>query len=199
MNKRDFLMQLRKGLSGLTREDMEERLLFYSEMIDDRMEEGLSEEEAVSAVGSVEKIVAQAVTDIPIVKVTKERTKEKRRLKVWEILLLVLGSPLWLSLGVAVLAVVFSLYVSLWAVIISLWAVFGSLIGCSIGGVVAGLVFICIGGIPAGIATMGAGIVCAGLSIFAFWGCKAATKGVLVLAKKTAMGIKNCFTKKEEA
>jgi len=199
MNKRDFLMQLRKGLSGLTREDMEERLLFYSEMIDDRMEEGLSEEEAVSAVGSVEKIVAQAVTDIPIVKVTKERTKEKRRLKVWEILLLVLGSPLWLSLGVAALAVVFSLYVSLWAVIISLWAVFGSLIGCSIGGVVAGLVFICIGGIPAGIATMGAGIVCAGLSIFAFWGCKAATKGVLVLAKKTAMGIKNCFTKKEEA
>lgn len=47
MNKQEFLVKLRKGLSGLPKEDIEERLTFYSEMIDDRMEEGLSEEEAV--------------------------------------------------------------------------------------------------------------------------------------------------------
>ena len=49
MGKQEFLAQLRKGLQGLPQEDIEERLTFYSEMIDDRMEEGLSEEEAVSA------------------------------------------------------------------------------------------------------------------------------------------------------
>ncbi len=43
MNKQAFLTQLRKGLSGLPQEDIEERLAFYSEMIDDRIEEGLSE------------------------------------------------------------------------------------------------------------------------------------------------------------
>ena len=38
-----FLDELRKGLSGLPEEDIQERLSFYSEMIDDGMEEGLSE------------------------------------------------------------------------------------------------------------------------------------------------------------
>ena len=49
MNKQEFLSQLRKGLAGLPQNDIEERLAFYGEMIDDRIEEGLSEEEAVSA------------------------------------------------------------------------------------------------------------------------------------------------------
>ena len=52
MNKQEFLSRLRKQLRGL--EDREERVTFYSEMIDDRMEDGLSEEEAVAAVGSLE-------------------------------------------------------------------------------------------------------------------------------------------------
>ena len=57
MNKQEFLAGLQKGLSGLPQEDVEERLTFYGEMLDDRMEEGLSEEEAVAAAGSVEEIV----------------------------------------------------------------------------------------------------------------------------------------------
>ena len=56
MNKQEFLDRLRKGLSGLPQAEREERLLFYSEMIDDRMEEGLTEEEAVAALGSLEEI-----------------------------------------------------------------------------------------------------------------------------------------------
>ena len=59
MNKQEFLMQLRKGLSYMPQEDIEERLTFYSEMIDDRMEEGLSEEDAVLAVGPVDDIISQ--------------------------------------------------------------------------------------------------------------------------------------------
>lgn len=60
MNKREFLAGLRKGPAGLPQEDMEERLTFYAEMLDDRMEEVLSEEEAVEAVeavGPIDEIV----------------------------------------------------------------------------------------------------------------------------------------------
>ena len=46
MNKREFLASLRNGLYGLPQDDIEERLGFYAEMIDDRMEEGLTEEQA---------------------------------------------------------------------------------------------------------------------------------------------------------
>ncbi len=199
MGKQEFLVQLRKGLSGLPQEDIEERLTFYSEMIEDRKEDGLSEEEAVSAIGSVDEIVAQVVAQIPLVKIAKERIRPKRRLSAGEIVLLVLGSPIWLSLGIAAIAVILSLYISLWAVIISLWAVFASFAGCSIGGVLACVVFIVNGNGASGIAMLAAGIVCAGLSIFMFYGCKAATMGTLLLTKKMAICIKNCFRVKEEA
>ena len=54
MNKQAFLERLRKALSGLPPKEQEERITFYSEMIDDRMEEGLSEEEeAVASIGTI--------------------------------------------------------------------------------------------------------------------------------------------------
>ena len=133
MNKQEFLAGLQKGLSGLPQEDVEERLTFYGEMLDDRMEEGLSEEEAVAAAGSVEEIVGQVVADIPLARIAKERIRQKRRLKAGEIVLLMLGSPVWLSLGIAAAAVIFALYVSLWAVVVSLWAVFAALAVCAAG------------------------------------------------------------------
>ncbi len=199
MNRQEFLAQLHKGLCGLPQDDVEERLTFYGEMIDDHVEEGLSEEEAVSAIGSVDEIVVQVIADIPLTKIAKERIRSKRRLKAWEIVLLALGSPVWLSLGIAAVAVMLSLYIAAWSVIVSLWAVFGSLIGCSFGGVVAGVAFACSGPVLTGVAMLGAAMVCAGLSVFTFYGCKATTKGLLLLTKKTAVWVKNGFIKKEEA
>ena len=199
MNKQEFLTQLRKELSVLPQKDIEEYLTFYTEMIEDRIEEGLSEEEAVSAVGSLEEIVKQTVSDTSLIKIAKERIKQKRQIKAWEIVLLILGSPIWLSLGLAVFAVILSLYISLWAVIISLWAIFASTVACCIGGVLSCIVFTLSGNSVSGFAILAAGIVCAGLSIFMFYGCKTATNGILILTKKIAIWIKNCFIKKEKA
>lgn len=50
-------------------------------MINDRIEEGLSEKVDVSDVGSIGDIVSQIVADIPLTKIAKERIKPKRRLK----------------------------------------------------------------------------------------------------------------------
>ena len=199
MRKQEFLAQLRKGLSGLPQDDIEERLAFYSEMIDDRIEEGLTEEEAVSAVGSVEQIVAQVVADTPFTKIAKERIKAKRQLGVWEILLLVLGSPIWLSLSIAAFAVGISVYAVLWSLIVSLWAVLASFEACAAGGILACVALIMGGNGASGVAMLALGIVCAGLSIFMFYGCKAATNGTVMLTKKIAIGIKNCFIRKEAA
>jgi len=199
MNKRAFLAELQKGLSGLPQKDIEERLTFYREMIDDRMEEGLSEEEAVEEFGNVSEIIAQIIADSSFDRSVKQKTNSVKKLKAWEIVLLILGSPVWLSLAVVALAVIISLYVVLWAMIISLWAVFVSLAAGILGGTAAGLAFTLNGHALSGIAMIGAGIVCAGVTIFAFFGCKAATKGTLFLTKVCASGIKGCFVKKEEA
>ncbi len=122
----------------------------------------------------------------------------KKEFQPWEIVLLVLGSPVWLSLAVAAAAILFAVYISLWAVVISLWAVFGSVIGCSAGGILAGIVFACSKNALTGWAVMGAGILCMGLSVFCFFGCKAATRGLLWMTKKSAGWLKRCFVKKEE-
>ena len=68
MNKNEFLLKLKKGLRGLPQADIDERLTFYSEMIDDRMEEGLTETEAVEAIGSVNDVTAQILAETPLTK-----------------------------------------------------------------------------------------------------------------------------------
>ena len=199
MRKLEFLNQLRAKLVGLPRQDAEERLAFYGEMIDDRIEDGLTEEEAVLDIGSVDEIYEQIIADIPFTKIAKERIKPKRRLLAWEIVLLVLGSPIWLSLAIAAFAIILSLYVVLWSLNVSVWAVFVSLVACVIGGAAAGVILAITGNGFMGIAMVSAGVVCAGLAILLFFGCKAATKGTLLLTRKMALGTKKCFVRKEKA
>lgn len=198
MKKIEFILALHNRLSGLPHEEVEERLLFYSEMIDDRMEEGMSEEEAVAAIGSVDEIVQQILADIPLSSLAKQWVKPKRRLRGGEILMLVLGSPIWLSLLIAAFAVVLSVYVALWAVVASLWAVPVSLIGTALGCVILGAVSLIHNSSVVCIALMGAGLVCAGLSILAFFGCKACTKGAAWLSRKLVLAIKTCFAGRSE-
>ena len=198
MSKQEFLAELRKGLSGLPQSDIEERLSFYSEMIDDRMEEGISESEAVDAIGPVSDVVAQILADTPFSKLVKEKVKPKRTMKAWEIVLLILGSPIWLSLLIAAVAVILAVYIVIWSVIISVWAIETSLAGCAVGGVVAAPIMAFQGYSLTGLAMLGAGLVCAGLAVFMFFGCKASTKGILILTKKIALVIKSWFVGKEK-
>ncbi len=221
MTKLKFLLELEKKLSTLSQEDIEERLTFYSEMIEDRVEEGISEEDAVAQIGDVEDIAAQVLADHRVEEpafgeetVTvegapdTEPSQEKRRMKPWEITLLTLGSPIWISLLIAVLAVAFSLVVSvlaigfslvisLWAVVVSLWAVFVALVACAAVLPVAAVYLICIGYTLSGLAVIGTSLVCAGLAIFFFYGCKMATKGMALLTKLAVISLKKCFHRKE--
>ena len=97
------------------------------------------------------------------------------------------------------MAVLLSVYVVLWSVVVSVWSAFGSLVACAFGGVVAGAIFAVTNNALTGIALIGASLVCAGVAVFMFFACKAATKGIILLTKKIALGIKKSFVKKEEA
>ena len=198
MNKQEFLSQLRKGISGLPQDDIDERVSFYSEMIEDRMEEGLSEEEATEAIGPVDTIISQIIADTPFSKLVKEKIRSKKKNNAWMIVLLVIGSPVWLSLLIAAFAVIFSLYAVLWAVVLSFWAVFVSLAVCTLGGIVGGILLLCKGNVLTGLALIGAGVICAGLSVLLYFFCLAAVKGSIWLTKKLALSLKKGFANKEE-
>lgn len=199
MNKQEFLSRLRKGLSGLSQQDIEERVIFYNEIIDDRIEEGIPEEDAVAEIGSVDEITAQITADIPPAKTVEEKAKPKRTIKAWEIVLLVLGAPIWLSLLIAAAAVIFAFCIVLWSLVVSLWAVEVSLIGSFLGCTVAGIATALHGSGAEGAFMLGAGFICAGLSLFLLFGCLGASKGICLLTKNIALGIKNLFFRKENS
>ena len=195
MDKTQFLVALCDKLAHLPQREVEERLRFYMEMIDDRMEEGFSEKDAVAAVGSIDDIATQVAADLSAspAPIPEEKTAPaKRRRKAWQIVLLALGSPLWLSLLIAAAAVAFSLYVSAWAVVVSFWAAFGSVVACIPAAFISGIVFIAQGNLYSGLFMIAAGFVCAGLAILLFFGCKALSKGTCLLTKKV-------FQRKEKA
>ena len=184
MTKKEFLDRLREKLAGLPREDTEERLLFYGEMIDDRMEEGIGEEEAVAGIGPVDWIASQIISDIPFSRLIGDKSVPARRLKVWEIVLLALGSPVWIPLAAAAIVLIAALLIVLISLSVCLWAVFAASAGSTLMGCVWGAVLITQGGVWAGIASIGAGTACAGLSLMLFRLSSSLTKAVLLLIKK---------------
>lgn len=196
MNKSEFIVELRKKLSSLSANELEERIDFYGEMVDDRIEDGLSEEEAVLDIGSIDDIANQIITEAGE-KIKKP--KVKRRLKGWEIALLAIGSPLWFTLLIAALAILFAVYIVLWVLVVSVWAIFVSFVCSGFLGVVCGIAIMIDGYPPVGVALMGAGLILIGLSILLFFGGKASIKGALRLSKNIILCIKNSFWVKEKA
>lgn len=196
MNKNAFLSVLRERLNGLPEEDINKSMEFYSEMIDDRVEDGMSEEEAVEAIGTIDEIISQILSEVSLPKLVKEKVKPKRALKAWEIVLLILSAPIWLPVLFSVIATVLSIYLTIWFVIISLYvadlavAVYGiALVALAIAAAINGQ-FAVFG------VLFGFGLVCGGLSILLFFGFNLVTKGILFLSKKAVLGIKGLFIKK---
>ena len=199
MKKPEFTAALRKRLSGLPKKELEESILFYHEMIDDRIEEGMGEQEAIADIGGVDKVASEIVESIPLSRLVKERIKPNRALKVWEIVLILLGSPIWLSLIAVVFALTVSIYAVLWSLVISLWAVFAAFALSAPSGVICGVAFAFSGDILFGALLTVSGMIAAGISIFSFFLCKSATVGAAILSKKTVLLIKKIFVMGERA
>ena len=166
MDKNTFLSELQKRLKGLPEEDVQRTLEYYREMIEDRMEEGLTEEEAVADMGSIEEIAE------PILPKTS-----RRKMKTWEIVLLILGFPVWFPLLVAAAAVVVSIVATIYAVDVSLAA------SC-LGGVLCAVVYLIQCNWAGAAFIFGAALVCGGLSVLCFMGSNVLMKVCFTAMKK---------------
>ena len=199
MNKQEFLTELKSALSGLPDEEAEERIAFYDEMIDDRIEEGLSEEIAIAQIGSVDSIVSQIITDYPLAKLFKERIKPKRVRPAWKTALIVIGFPLWFPILAAVAVIACAFYFLLCSLILCLWAIELALIACAFAGMIISAFYFIRGYTMNGVAFLGAGLFCSGVSIFVFMSCVAASKGIVHLTCKIPLAIKTMIFKKESS
>ena len=122
MNKEEFLNRLREALKGLPAAETEKSALYYAEILDDRMEDGMSEVEAVASLGAPEEVAENLKLELPLGTLVRSKMSGSG-VGAGTVILLVLGSPVWLPLLLAGLAVALSLAVSLWAIVLSLWTV----------------------------------------------------------------------------
>ncbi len=196
MNKKQFLDSLSEKLRGFPEEDAKKSLEYYSEIIDDRIENGENEEEAVAGLGNIDDILAQILADTPLPRIVKEKVKPKRNLIGWEIALILLGAPLWIPLAIAILAVILSLYVILWSVVISVCATAAVLIFSAVALLGAGAVMLFTGHAVQGILILGTVFICTGSFILVFIICKALVRGAVALCKAIVFGIKSIFVRK---
>ena len=195
MRKQEFLEKLKLRLAKLPQREVDERLSFYGEMIDDRIEEGVTEEEAVSQIGSVEEIAAQILSDISLAKIVKERMMPKRALKWWEIVLLIMAAPILLVVLASVLAAFISLYAAAFLVVVSAWAVGVSLVAYAVFG--SGIAIVMVGEGVFALAHLGMALFALGLSFFVFLGTKKLTLLSWFFTKKLVLWIKTLFIGKE--
>ena len=128
MNKTQFCALLENKLKPyLSPKEMYKTLNFFEEMIDDRIDEGLSEEEAVSQLGDIDIIVDQILDEHNI---GKKQTKLVWRFIPRELgfINIVLLFPAWIT--------IFSLVASLFIVILSIiFSIVLSIIAIFIGGI----------------------------------------------------------------
>lgn len=192
MDKSQFLSQIHKALSAIPRADREGYADYYAEMIDELVEEGKNESEAIESIGSVEDISNQILADTPLPVLVKERVRPATKMRTWEIALLTLGAPLWLPLILALTAVIFAVFIVIWSIIVCFIAVGLSLL--------VSAVFIIIKAFSAPfyitITLIGVFIMLIGAVILFGIAIKNVVKAVLVLSKKFLLLIKRCFARK---
>lgn len=195
MTKQLFLDSVRIRTGILPKKDRERLLEFYSESIDDRIEDGLTEEQAVEAIGSVDEVAAQILSEAQLPKA--EAAPVRRNLRAWEIVLLVLGSPLWLSLlaaalllAVGVVLTVAMGYVVLWTGVLVLYTGNLCLAVGAIAAFAGGVSYMTSGNAGLVLMAFGIGIALIGAAVLAFFVCNLAAKGVLALGKGIVRGIR---------
>jgi uncharacterized membrane protein len=198
MKKEEYLDQIRQLLQSLPPEDLERSLAFYAESIDDRMEDGMSEEEAVAAMESPESAANAILLEQPLSTLVKARVRDRRKKSALEILLLVLGFPLWLPLLLTALALAFTFILLAWVLVLVPAAVCLALGISAIALLFGGALSLTKIALPAILAAPGAVLILAGLAILAGFVVIGTVRLAVLLSKAVVRGIKSLLIRKED-
>lgn len=188
MTKCEFLKKLDSLLSHIPTKERQKALDFYEELIDDHIESGLSEEDAVIALEDVNAIAQKIINESPNAGVSVKRKK------TWITVTLAATCIIWVPIAISLAATVLCLYISVWAVAISLFVAAAlcilSLPFCII------TAFLLLGhNIPSAIFQFGAGLVLCAMGVFILLGSIKFSQGLIFLTKYSLAMISKPFRK----
>lgn len=195
MDKNQFIGELKKSLAKLPESEIEKSIAFYLEIIDDRIEEGESEEQAIAAMGDPSVIARTIVEELPAL--PKVIIKSKTPSKVLNWILLILGSPIWFSLAFAGAAVLLSVYLTIWSLVVAVWIIAVSFLAGIPLGIFMYIWGLLNGQVWYGVWELGAGFVLSGIGVFCLNGAIKASGSLAEVSKRYIMKVRSWFKKKE--
>ena len=190
MKRNEFMEAVRKKLKGLSEEDINKALEFYDEIINDKVEDGVPEDEAVDALGTPDEIAEQILMGMSLPKLVKAKAKPAGGFKAWEIVLIILGFPVWFPLLVAAASIVFALFIVILALVISFFAI---VISFGIGGLVlvaASVMALIAGSGASAVYQIGVALMLIGLAVLLFIPAKALALWMVEMCKKFGRWVK---------
>lgn len=196
MNKQEYLARLRAALACLPEGEIEESVAFYTEMIDDRVADGLTEEEATAQLDDPKAAARAIIADLPVVPRTVVLTKQRNRALYWT--LVILGSPLWLTLLLAAGMLVLAGLLTIWCLILGLWLLAAGLLAGGPLGIGVCLWALAVGQPAYGVFELGSGLLCFGLGLFCLHGAVAASKTLMQVSRQWIAKAKAPFVKVKE-
>ncbi len=189
MNKNEFTRELKSKINHLPKAERRKILQYYYEMISERMDDGMTEAEAIDALGNLDELFAEYA---PTVKEPEKGVK----LRAWHIIMLIVGSPLWISMVAALLCIILAFYIVIWAVVIVFYAVFAAFAVSAVACFIASFICLFTGSPALFFAYMGASCILSGLAILWFMLSTLVAKGITKLTGKSAKGIFRFFFKR---
>ena len=191
MTKSDFFNSLKESLKPLSKGECNKFIIYYEEIIEDYKESGLTEEEAVDKLGYTHSISNVILSDQDNVDIKISPFNNY----IINILLLVLGFPLWGSLLLAVALLILSANIIIWCIPfitgVSSTAFFIAALVSIIGApfMVGDILSVGIMQLGVGIALIGISILLAFLTVFL-------SRKFIVITKKLSLMVCKRFNKK---
>ena len=167
MTRKEFMEGLERAMAGLPKKEIDETLRYYSEMLLDRMEEGMTEEQAVAGMEPMHVIAARVKAEV------RENAPPGAKASGLMKLLVVLGFPVWFPLLALLMGLMVAALVLGWALVLLLWALCLALFSGGMAAIIGQLSSAYQSGLPA-IGQIGLGMAAMGLSVFLFYGARAA-------------------------
>ncbi|MEA4895005.1 MAG: DUF1700 domain-containing protein [Oscillospiraceae bacterium] len=159
MTKTEYLKRLKRALRPVVNEERAKSIAYFSEVIDDRMEEGVSEENAVAELEGTEEAAVRIIAE------ARAQGQLKQKRSAWEITLIVLGFPLWFPVLLTISLTVLVIYSLIWVIIGALFLASAALAVSGLAGLIALFVY---SGSSAGFAIFGMGLAGTGLGVAMF-------------------------------
>lgn len=189
MDKATFLIELEDRLKNLSKSDMTKSLGFYSEIIEDRIEEGMSEQEAVNGLGNIDEIAREVMIDAtPLPKFAFTIMPFSKK----DVPLLVVSSPLL----VVFLGLTLLLYACIWFVIISLYLIDISFWVIGVAAIIGSIINFP-EDMPFSLLMFVGGLICLVVGLLAFSPIRKGSMKMISLTTRVSKKTKSIFLKKE--